>query len=116
MSEYLLLIYTNEATDPKPGTPEHAARNQAYGTFTQKLAQSGQMSGGNALQSIGTAKTVRVRNGESIVTAGPFAETAEQLGGYYLVNCDTMEQALEWAAGIPGAKDGSIEVRPILPM
>ena len=82
--------------------------------FTQDIRERGLMESGEALQPTSTATTVKVRNGERIITDGPFAETREQLGGYYLLNCKDLDEALDCAARIPGAQVGSVEVRPIL--
>ena len=112
--EYLLLIYNSEADAKKTSAAEQGQIYQEYMTFTQNLDQSGKNKGSNALQPIATATTVRVRNGKTMVTDGPFAETKEQLGGYYLVEAKDLDEAISIAARIPGAKDGSIEVRPIM--
>lgn len=114
--KFLLLIYTAEATDPRPGTPEFDEQMNGYGTFTQEVMESGKFVSGEALMPVGEARTARVRNGEKLITAGPFAETSEQLGGYYAVDCASIDEALEWALKIPGAKQGSIEVRPVMEM
>ncbi len=111
---YALLIYGDEAGAPAEGSAEGAEMMQAYGTFTQALQQSGAMQGGEPLLPASTATTVRVRGGKTLTTDGPFAETKEQLGGFYLVDCKDLDEAIAWAAKIPGAKDGSIEVRPIM--
>src|SRR5207237_2842722 len=84
----------------------------AYAEFTQRIISSGNMKAGDALQPTTTATTVRVRDGKTLSTDGPFAETKEQLGGYYLVEAKDLDEATKLAAGIPGAKSGSIEVRP----
>ena len=110
---YLLLIYTPETTMP-PAPIEGRKMMEAYATFTQDVRDRGLMESGEALQPTSTATTVRVRDGESLITDGPFAETREQLGGYYLLNCKDLDEALECAAKIPGAQFGAIEVRPIL--
>ncbi|MDQ2774182.1 MAG: YciI family protein [Acidobacteriota bacterium] len=107
--QYLLLIYEPEKRFAN-GFPE--AEFAEYGAFGQKHASA--IKGGNALQPTGAAKTVRVRNGESITTDGPFAETKEQLGGYYLVEANSLDEAAAIAGGIPGARYGSIEVRPVM--
>ncbi len=107
--QYLLLIYEDEKRFAN-GFPE--AESAEYGAFGQKHA--GAIKGGNALQPTGAAKTVRVRNGETITTDGPFAETKEHLGGYYLVEADTPDEAASIAAGIPAARYGSIEIRPVM--
>ena len=113
---YMLLIYTNETTQPAPGTPDFGAMMEGYGAFTEEVRQKGVMHAGDPLDSAGGAKTVRVRNGRAVVTAGPFAETAEQLGGYYILNCETIDEATAYAAKIPGAAHGSVEVRAIAEM
>ena len=85
-----------------------------YRTFTDDIQRRGIMQGGEALQSTSTATTVRVRDGERIVTDGPFAETKEQLGGFYLLTCKDLDEAIDLAAKIPGAQHGSIEIRPVV--
>jgi hypothetical protein len=85
----------------------------AYGTFTQELIASGVMTGGSELKPVATATTVRVRNGKTLTMDGPFAETKEQLGGYYLIDVPDLDQAIHWAAKIPSALNGSIEIRPL---
>jgi hypothetical protein len=111
--QYLLLIYQNEgdSTPPRRGGGEKMSDD--YRTFTQSIIQSGHFKAGDALQSSSTATTVRVRQGKTLPTDGPFAETREQLGGYYLVEAKTLDEAIAIAARIPGARTGSIEVRPI---
>ena len=112
--EYLLLIYNSEADGKKMSAAEQTEIYQAYMAFTQDLTKSGKNKGGNALEQVVTATTVRVRNGKTTVTDGPFAETKEQLGGYYLVEAKDLDEAISIAARIPGARNGSIEVRPIM--
>ena|SRR5579859_3360486 len=107
--QYLLLIYENEKRFAK-GYPE--AELAEYREFGKEFASA--IKGGNALQPTRTAATVRVRNGKAVSTDGPFAETKEQLGGFYLVEADSRETAIAMAAKIPGARFGSIEVRPIM--
>jgi hypothetical protein len=112
--QYLLMIYRSEA---EAGKMDAAARQKMmaeYGGFTQSIIQSGNFKAGDALQPTATATTVRVRDGKTLTTDGPFAETREQLGGYYLVEAKDLDAALAIAARIPGAKLGSIEVRPIM--
>lgn len=112
--QYILLIYSNEAED-KARTPEDAKKMHAeYGAFTGAIKQSGHMRGGEPLQPTSTATTVRVRSGKTVRTDGPFAETREQLGGFYIVEAKDLDEAVSLAARIPGAKTGSIEVRPIM--
>jgi len=102
--KYLLLIYQSEP---------HPEFHAAYGAFTQSIQDSGHYLGGNALRSIDTASTVRVRDGKTLTTDGPFAETREHLAGYYMIEAENLDDALGIAARIPSAAVGSIEVRPI---
>ena len=113
--QYLLLIYGNEAHMKKQGESERKAITDEFIDFTGSIAQSGHLRGGNELNVTSTAKTVRVRDKKKLVTDGPFAETKEQLGGYYLVEAKDVDEALSIAARIPSARWGSIEVRPIIP-
>ena len=111
--QYLLLIYRNEAKLINM-TPEDRQKVSAeYGAYTQSIVQSGNFKAGDGLQPTTTATTVRVREGKTLTTDGPFAETREQLGGYYLVDAKDLDAAIAIAARIPGARFGSIEVRPI---
>ena len=110
---YLLLIYTDETELESSSQADGDSMMAAYRTFTEGIAKSGVLRGGDALESIAMATTVRVRADEVVVTDGPFAETKEQLGGYYLVDCADLDAAIAIAADIPGAKQGSIEIRPI---
>src|SRR3954454_13683342 len=112
--QYLLLIYRNEAEQAKMDGAAGQKMMQDYGAFTQSIIQSGHFKAGDGLQPTSTATTVRVRDGKTLTTDGPFAETREQLGGYYLVEARDLDAALEIAARIPGAKVGSVEVRPIM--
>ena len=114
--EYILLIYSSEADGKKMSAAEGHQIFQEYMTFTQDLTKAGKNKGGAPLEQTTTATTVRVRNGKTVVTDGPFAETKEQLGGYYLVEAKDLDEAISIAAKIPGAKHGSIEVRPIMKM
>ena len=111
--QYLLLIYQNEAEMAKADPATMQAMHDEYRTFTQSIVQSGHFKGGDALERSTTATTVRVRNGKAVTTDGPFAETREQLGGYYLIEAQDLDDAIGVAARIPGARMGSIEVRPI---
>jgi hypothetical protein len=112
--QYLLLIYRNEAELGRM-TPEDRQKMSAeYGTYTQSIIASGNFKAGDGLQPTTTATTVRVRDGKTLTTDGPFAETREQLGGYYLVDAKDLDAAIAMAARIPGARDGSIEVRPVM--
>jgi hypothetical protein len=110
---YLLLIYGEEAETLPSDQADAQAMHDAYRAFTEGIAKSGVLRGGDALEAVATATTVRVRGGEVVVTDGPFAETKEQLGGYYLIECADLDAAISIAAGVPGAVRGSIEIRPI---
>jgi hypothetical protein len=112
--QYLLLIYRSEAEFVKMDAAARKEMSGEYGAFTQSIIQSGHFKAGDGLQPTSTATTVRVRDGKTLTTDGPFAETREQLGGYYLVDAKDLNAALAIAARIPGAKDGSIEVRPVM--
>jgi hypothetical protein len=112
--QYLLMIYRNEADLGKMDAAERKNMTAEYGAFTQSIIQSGHFKAGDGLQPTSTATTVRVREGKTLTTDGPFAETREQLGGYYLVEAKDLDTALAIAARIPGAKMGSVEVRPIM--
>jgi hypothetical protein len=114
--QYLLLIYEDEKVW---NALSEAERHQFYGeymAFTADIKKSGHWIGGNPLQPVHTATTVRVRDGKVSTTDGPFAETREQLGGYYLVEAKDLDEATRLGARIPGAKLGSIEVRPVMPV
>jgi hypothetical protein len=114
--QYLLLIHDDERGWWNLSDEDKAALYQEYGALTAALRESGAYVGGNQLQPTSSAATVRVRESESVVTDGPFAETKEQLGGYYLIDVESLDEALEWAAKIPSARYGSIEVRPLMPV
>ena len=112
--QYLLMIYQNEAEYAKMDAATGQKMMEEYGVFTQGIIQSGNFKAGDRLQPTATATTVRVRDGKTLTTDGPFAETKEQLGGYYLVEAKDLDEATKLAARIPGARVGSIEVRPIM--
>jgi hypothetical protein len=112
--QYLLMIYRSEADLGKMTDADRQKMSADYGAYTQSIIQSGHFKAGDGLQPSTTATTVRVRDGKILSTDGPFAETREQLGGYYLVEAKDLDEAIGLAARIPGAKDGSIEVRPIM--
>jgi hypothetical protein len=114
--QYLLLIYGNEADRVKATKADMEAMFGQYRDFTQSIIQSGHMRAGDALQPTTTATTVRIRDGKTLRTDGPFAETKEQLAGYYLVEAKDLDEATKLGARIPGARTGSIEVRPIMEM
>ncbi|TYL90886.1 YciI family protein [Bradyrhizobium rifense] len=112
--QYLLLIYRNEAQQGQMEPADYQKLLAEYSAYTQSIVQSGHFKAGDGLQPTKTATTVRVRDGKTLATDGPFAETREQLGGYYLVEARDLDTAIELAARIPGARDGSIEVRPVM--
>ena len=109
--QYMLSIYSADSAGPVPETPEFGEMMQGYGAFTQEVREKGVMKAGDALQPVAT---VRVRDGATETTDGPFAETKEQLGGFYILDCEDLDAAIEYAAKIPSAKFGSIEIRPIM--
>ena len=114
--QYLLLMYANEAAwDSMPGDQSSAMMTE-FGAYTQDIIASGHFKAGNRLDLVSKATTVRVRNGKRSVTDGPFAETKEQLGGYYLVEAADLDEAIELAGRVPGARIGSVEIRPIPPV
>jgi hypothetical protein len=116
--QYLLLIYGDEqATNEQWEQLSEAEQKQSldeWWTYTKELEDAGVHVAGEALHPTKSAKTVRVRDGEQLVTDGPFAETKEQLGGYYVIDVQTEEEALRWAAKIPSAPYGSVEVRQVM--
>ena len=111
--KYLLLIYENEANFANVTEEEGNRIFAEYMDYSKGIAKSGNYIAGEALQPVATATTVRVRNGKTLTTDGPFAETREQLAGYYLVEAKDLDNAVTLAERIPSAKWGSIEVRPI---
>jgi hypothetical protein len=114
--EYLLLIYTRESDMATMSEEARGALYKDYYEFTDGIRKSGHYKNGNPLQPVATATTVSVRDGKTMTTDGPFAETREQLGGYYLVEAADLDEAIGLAARIPGARMGKIEVRPIQKM
>lgn len=111
--QYLLLIYENEKTWATMSEAESGKFIAAYNEFSASIKKAGNFVAGDALQPTTTATTVRVRDGKTVTTDGPFAETREQLGGYYLVEAKNLDEAIAIAARIPSAAHGSIEVRPV---
>jgi hypothetical protein len=110
---YLTLIYTNEATDAAFGTPEADQRIAGYMAFGQEAERRGVLRGGERLRPVADARTVRIRNGKTVSVDGPFAETKEQLGGFFLIEAKDLNEAMRLAASWPSARIGAIEVRPI---
>jgi hypothetical protein len=112
--KYLCTIYGDESQWSSV-TPEQMNEvMEAYGAFSEEAGQAGVILAGEGLEPTSSATTVRVRDGERMLTDGPFAETKEQLGGFYLLECDSLDEAIEWASKIPGATSGSVEVRPVM--
>jgi hypothetical protein len=110
---YLLLIYTAESTEPM-ANEETAGEIAAYDAFTNEVKDRGLYEAGEALHPTTSATTVRIRDGQTVTTDGPFAETKEALGGFYMISAKDLDEAIELAAKIPSARHGSIEVRPIM--
>ena len=113
--KYLLLIYENEANFANVSEEEGNKIFAEYMDYSKGIHASGNYISGEALQPVATATTVRVQNGKTLTTDGPFAETKEQLGGFYLVEAKDLDEAIQLAARIPASRTGSIEVRPIMP-
>lgn len=111
---YLLLIYSAEDAGPTMGSPEADAEMQEWYDYTEQLRAAGVLLGGEPLQGAAEAVTVRVRDGAVSTTDGPFAETKEILGGFYMIDVETREEAERWAAKLPSSRYGSTEVRPIM--
>ena len=112
--KYALTIYGDEA-ERENATPEQMQDvSQAYGAVTQEMQDNGVLVAGEGLYPTPTATTLRVREGDRQVTDGPFAETKEQLGGFYVLDVKDLDEAIEWAAKIPGAQLGSVEIRPVM--
>jgi hypothetical protein len=114
---YLVLIYDEETANPSPEPPDPEVWAQVmgdYNAYSKMLRDRGAYVAGEALQGVATATTVRIRDGQTMTTDGPFAETKEALGGFYMIEAKDLDEALELGAACPGAKFGSIEVRPIL--
>lgn len=112
--KYMLLIYGNENSGPVPGTPEFDAYLGEYQSFTDEVQKAGKLVGGEALQPTSTSTSVRVRKSRTETMDGPFAETKEQLGGYYILDCKDLDEAIAYAAKIPDARTGTVEVRPVM--
>ncbi len=110
---YLLMVALDEQAGLRDPELENTEISPEYATFMKDAADRGVLQGGERLRLTSDATTVRVRNGETLTTDGPFAETKEQLAGYFVVDCKNLDEAIDVASRIPGAKDGSVEVRPI---
>jgi hypothetical protein len=114
--QYMLLIYDREQVWSDMSDEEQGRIYAEYGAFTNDVREKGAYVSAGQLQPSSTATSVRVQDGEQVVTDGPFAETKEQLGGYYLIEAESVDEAIEWAAKIPSARYGTIEVRPVVQM
>ena len=112
--EYLLLIYTDEKAWARLTDEERSELVSEYFSVSAEMRESGVWRAGAPLQATSAASSVRIRDGEPLVTAGPFAETQEQLGGYFLIETESDEDAVGWAAKLPAARYGTVEVRPLL--
>src|ERR671937_3117515 len=112
--KYAFTIYGDESARESASPEQLQAVNQAYGEVTQEMQEKGVLAAGEGLYPTQTATTVRVRGDDRTVTDGPFAETKEQLGGFYVLDVKDLDEAIEWAAKIPGAQRGSIEIRPVM--
>jgi hypothetical protein len=114
--QYLLMIYANEAVWPKLTQAEQARWGAAYQAYNEALTKAGALKGANRLQPSSIATTVRVADGKSQVLDGPYTDSKEQLGGYYLIEAADLDAAISWAARCPGASHGVVEVRPVFCM
>ena len=111
---YLLLLYSAEDAGPQPGTPEQAAEMEKWFAVTNEMQEAGVMLGGDALEPSTTATSIQVRDGQTLTTDGPFAETKEVLGGFYMIDVPDLDAARAWAEKIPSAPYGTVEIRPIM--
>ncbi len=111
--QYMALIYADEDAWSGFSEEQRAAAYEQYRAFGREAEQAGVLAGGNELGPTRDATTVRVRDEETLVTDGPYAEVKEALGGFYLLECESLDEALDWAARIPGAHHGAVEVRPV---
>ncbi len=111
--KYMLMIYASEAAVMNAGKAEHDQRLAAYGAYLEAMKKAGILLGSDRLRPTSSASTVRVIDGKTKVLDGPYAESKEQLGGYFLIDVPDLDAALSWAARCPGASHGTIEVRPI---
>ena len=112
--KYAITIYADDNQRDSATPEQQQEMSQAYGAVTQEMEQKGVLVAGEGLYPTQTATTVRVRGGDRDVTDGPFAETKEQLGGFYVLDVKDLDEAIEWAAKIPGSQFGSIEIRPVM--
>jgi hypothetical protein len=112
--QYALLIYGDESQWSSLSDDDRSATYREYSQLSSDLRRREKLRGGEELQSVATATTVRIRDDETLVSDGPFAETKESLGGFFLVDAESLDEAIEWAARIPAARTGTVEVRPVV--
>jgi hypothetical protein len=112
--KFTLLLWGDESQWADMSEEEAAAEMARWEEYTNQLVAAGVMVSGEGLQASATSKTLRIEDGERVVTDGPFAETKEQLGGFYVIECDSFDDALEWASKLPSAEQGSTEIRPVI--
>jgi hypothetical protein len=112
--KYAFTIYNDESLRESASPEEAAATSKAYMELSRELEEAGALIAGEGLYPTATATTVRVRDGERSVTDGPFAETKEALGGFFVLDCKNLDEAIEWAEKIPGSRTGSVEIRPVM--
>ncbi len=111
---YMLIILGDESRFASLSDEERAANGARWADYTKELVESGAFVSGDGLQSVTTATTLRVQNGERVLTDGPFAETKEQIGGFYVIECKDLDEAIDWAAKLPHAEHGTTEIRPVM--
>jgi hypothetical protein len=114
--KYLVLLAGEPGSGPAPGSEEFMGMLGDFGKVTEAMAAAGVLVDSSPLQDVSTATTVRVRDGKRLLVDGPFAEIREQIGGYYVLDCCDLDEAVDWAAQIPSARYGSVEVRPVIEM
>jgi hypothetical protein len=114
MAKFVLTLWDDQTQWAKASPEEMEKQNQAYQDLTDEMRSAGAFVAGEGIQPVATARTVRIRGGETTTTDGPFAETKEQLAGFYLLECKDENEAIQWAAKIPAAVTGSIDVRPVI--
>lgn len=112
--KYMLILASDPADEPTPDSDAFGAYMEEWAAYTQALVEAGAMVAGEALHDAGTASTVRLRDGRRLVTDGPYIESKEVVGGFYVIDVADLDQALDWAARIPNAHFGSVEVRPVM--
>ena len=111
---YMLIILGDESQFASLSDEERAANGARWADYTKELVDSGTFVSGEGLQSVTTATTLHVENGERVLTDGPFAETKEQIGGFYVIECKDLDEAIDWAAKLPHAEHGTTEIRPVM--